>query len=165
MPRKRFENQPYNPIEADLARDAATIERQLKSAVNRSPTLDAPLTADTNNRQRQTRHNRDPSGRSLSRTPKSEVAKRFTLTRDEDTDLTDFLQRLQRQSGTKVALSLLVRAGLHLMMQVEAEILSQMRKSPPPSQPATHDSLSYAEFEQYWTQLLGEALRKTRPLV
>ena len=43
---------------------------------------------------------------------KSEVGKRFSLTRDEDLDLAEFLRRLQRQSGTKVALSLLIRASL-----------------------------------------------------
>ena len=29
MPRKPFENQPYNPIEADLVRDAAASNRTL----------------------------------------------------------------------------------------------------------------------------------------
>ena len=92
---------------------------------------------------------------------KSEVGKRFSLTRDEDLDLAEFLRRLQRQSGTKVALSLLIRASLTLIMHAEAEMLTQMRKSPPPSQPATHDSLAYAEFEHYRVQLLAEALRNT----
>jgi hypothetical protein len=156
MPRKRFNDKPYNPIEADLARDAASMD-QRRLANNETPLI-------LENASRRPQQPRNLGGRSSSHLSKSEVAKRFTVTVDEDQDLTSFLQRLQRQSGTRVALSLLIRAGLHLMMQAETDIISQMRKSPPPRQPATHDSLSYAEFEQYWTQLIGEALRHTRPL-
>lgn len=164
MPRKRFDDRPYNPIEADLARDAAFID-QHRPDRNKIPLVrEQPTVADLENGHRRPQHARNPGVRSASHPSKSEVAKRFTVTVDEDQDLTAFLQRLQRQSGTRVALSLLIRAGLHLMMQAETDIISQMRKSPPPRQPATHDSLSYAEFEQYWTQLIGEALRHTRPI-
>ncbi len=164
MPRKPFEEQPYNPIEADLARDAAALGRPLADvqghvlthleASPRGALIEHP------------RAKRNQTKLSLPTTlaPKSEVAKRFSLTRDEDLDLDEFLRRLQRQSGTKVALSLLIRASLTLVMHAEAEILTQMRKSPPPSQAATHDSLAYAEFEHYWVQLLAEALRNTRPM-
>ena len=160
MPRKQFEDEPYNPIEADLARDAATVGRL--GSKNEIPYSLDQLTGNAlTNRQRPGGGNRDSSGRTQKHSSKSEVAKRFTLTRDEDADLTEFLQRLQRQSNTKVALSMLIRVGLNLMMQSEPEIVSQMRKTPPPSQPATHDSLSYAEFELYWTQLIGESLRNS----
>jgi len=163
MPRKRFDDKPYNPIEADLARDAASID-QRRPANNETPLMrEWPAAADLENGSRRPQQPRNTGGRLTSHPSKSEVAKRFTVTVDEDQDLTSFLQRLQRQSGTRVALSLLIRAGLHLMMQAETDIISQMRKSPPPRQPATHDSLSYAEFEQYWTQLIGEALRHTHP--
>jgi hypothetical protein len=164
MPRKRFDDKPYNPIEADLARDAASID-QRRPASNEAPIVrEGPAVIELENGYKRSQHSRSSGGRLVSHSSKSEVAKRFTVTVDEDQDLTAFLQRLQRQSGTRVALSLLIRAGLHLMMQAETDIVSQMRKSPPPRQPATHDSLSYAEFEQYWTQLIGEALRHTPPL-
>ena len=162
MPRKKFEDEPYNPIEADLARDAATVSRRSKS---KGPTgVDHLEVRELDTRNRQESAYRDASGHTQRRSPKSEVAKRFTLTRDEDADLTEFLQRLQRQSNTKVALSMLIRVGLNVMMEIEPEIISQMRKTPPPSQPATHDSLSYAEFELYWTQLIGESLRNAGPI-
>lgn len=164
MPRKRFDDKPYNPIEADLARDAASID-QRRPPDNETPVIrERPEVAEHENGYRRPHRTGNFGRRSISNPSKSEVAKRFTVTVDEDQDLTAFLQRLQRQSGTRVALSLLIRAGLHLMMQAETDIISQMRKSHPPRQPATHDSLSYAEFEQYWTQLIGEALRHTRPL-
>lgn len=162
MPRKQFEDEPYNPIEADLARDAATVSRR-GSRTEMSYGLNQLTARQLNSRQEQAGLNRNTSGRIKHRSSKSEVAKRFTLTRDEDADLTEFLQRLQRQSNTKVALSMLIRVGLNLMMQNEPEIISQMRKTPPPNQPATHDSLSYAEFELYWTQLIGESLRNAGP--
>lgn len=163
MPRKKFEDEPYNPIEADLARDAATVSRR-GSRSEMPYGIGQFAVRELDSRQRQGNVNRDVSGRTQHRSSKSEVAKRFTLTRDEDADLTEFLQRLQRQSNTKVALSMLIRVGLNLMMANEHEIISQMRKTPPPSQPATHDSLSYAEFELYWTQLIGESLRNASPL-
>jgi hypothetical protein len=164
MPRKPFEELPYNPIEADLARDAAALGRPLADGRDQVLTqLEAPLGRAAVEPQRVPRKQ---AKLSLPATlaPKSEVAKRFSLTRDEDVDIAEFLQRLQRQSGTKVALSLLIRAALTLMMHAEVEIITQMRKSPPPNQPATHDSLAYAEFEHYWVQLLAEALRNTRPM-
>ena len=157
MPRKPFENQPYNPIEADLVRDAAASNRTLGES--QEAILGGATVEPTRIKRLQAR-----SGISPTLAPKSEVGKHFSLTRDEDLDLAEFLQRLQRLSGTKVALSLLIRASLTLIMHAEAEILSQMRKSPPPSQPATHDSLAYAEFEHYWGQLLAEALRNTRSM-
>jgi hypothetical protein len=156
VPRKKFEDGPYNPIEADLARDAATVSR-------RGSRSEMPYRIGQLAERGLDSHQRQGSGRTHHRSSKSEVAKRFTLTRDEDADLTEFLQRLQRQSNTKVALSMLIRVGLNLMMANEHEIISQMRKTPPPSQPATHDSLSYAEFELYWTQLIGESLRNASP--
>jgi hypothetical protein len=164
MPRKLFEDQPYNPIEADLARDAAALGRPLADGQDHILThLEAPLGGAAIEHKRAKR-NQAKLRLPAPLAPKSEVAKRFSLTRDEDLDIAEFLRRLQRQSGTKVALSLLIRASLTLVMHAEAEILTQMRKSPPPSQPATHDSLAYAEFEHYWVQLLGEALRNARPM-
>lgn len=164
MPKKPFEEQPYNPIEADLARDAAALGRPLAGnhAYPRTP-----LEASSGGAVFEPPRAKRPHAKLRLPTalaPKSEVAKRFSLTRDEDLDLAEFLQRLQRQSGTKVALSLLIRASLTLLMHAEAEMLTQMRKSPPPSQPATHDSLAYAEFEHYWVQLLAEALHNTRSI-
>jgi hypothetical protein len=163
MPRKPFEDQPYNPIEADLARDAAALTHPL--AGGQAHTLSHGKVSTGGAVLPHPRAKRDQAKLTLPASPgsKSEVGKRFSLTREEDLDLAEFLRRLQRQSSTKVALSLLIRASLTLIMHAEAEILTQMRKSPPPTQPATHDSLAYAEFEHYWVQLLAEALRNTRP--
>lgn len=161
MPRKRFEDEPYNPIEAEIARDAASIGPMRESRSDKALDTDVSGSARINSQQRGSSNTRELHQRTRTHTSKSEVAKRFTLTREEDIDLIEFLQRLQRQSATKVALSLLIRVGLNLMMQAEAEIVSQMRKDPPPNQPATHDSLAYAEFEQYWTQIIETALRNS----
>jgi len=164
MPRKPFEDQPYNPIEADLARDAAAPIRPLEAAQDHPLFHGEAPTGGTIIEYPRAKRNQTKLTLPANLGSKSEVGKRFSLTRDEDLDLAEFLRRLQRQSGTKVALSLLIRATLTLIMHAEAEILTQMRKSPPPSQPATHDSLAYAEFEHYWVQLLAEALRNTRPI-
>lgn len=164
MPRKPFEDQPYNPIEADLARDAAAPARPLAGGQDHALFHGEAPTGGTIIEPPRAKRNQAKLTVPTSLGSKSEVGKRFSLTRDEDLDLAEFLRRLQRQSGTKVALSLLIRASLTLIMHAEAEMLTQMRKSPPPSQPATHDSLAYADFEHYWVQLLAEALRNTRPI-
>ena len=164
MPRKRFEDEPYNPIEAEIARDAASIGQMRETSSDKILDIAVSSPLPINNRLRGSSTSREANQRSTKHTSKSEVAKRFTLTREEDIDLIEFLQRLQRQSGTKVALSLLIRVGLNLMMQAEAEIVSQIRKDPPPNQPATHDSLAYAEFEQYWTQTIEAALKNSPPM-
>jgi len=164
MPRKPFEDQPYNPIEADIARDAAARGRPLTESQENGVMRIEASTGGTLLEQTRTKRSQAKGGISVTIASKSEVAKRFSLTRDEDLDIAEFLRRLQRQSGTKVALSLLIRACLTLIMHAEAEILSQMRKSSPPNQPATHDSLAYAEFEHYWVQLLADALRNARPI-
>src|SRR5262245_42881923 len=131
MPRKPFEDQPYNPIEADLARDAAAPARPLVGGQDHALFHGEAPTGGTIIEHPRAKRNQAKLTLPASLGSKSEVGKRFSLTRDEDLDLAEFLRRLQRQSGTKVALSLLIRASLTLIMHAEAEILTQIRKSPP----------------------------------
>lgn len=157
MPRKKFEETPYNPIAADLAREVAVgvKSQQVLNVV--------PL------RQEQTPY----GGQVLSQQPQQQelapvankridptITKRFVVTRDEDTELTEFLLRLQKKAGTKISLSVFTRALLNIAMQGEEQILSEIGEGFSKALPSTHDSMAYADFEDRWMRCLGSALRK-----
>jgi len=84
------------------------------------------------------------------------ITKRFVLTRSEDVETNGFLLRLQENSGTKVSLSVLVRAALTVVMGNETRILAQARDVRL-DQPSTHNRLALGEFEEFWKRSLSKA--------
>ncbi len=137
MPKKRFEERPYDPISADLVRDA--------TAGVRRP---APV----------------PPGIALvpgrTRTEPAEAAtitKRFVLTRSEDAELNAFLLRLQEAARTKVPLGLIVRAALSVVMEAEAELCATVGRQTF-RLPSTHDRLGLGQFEEQWRECLQAGL-------
>jgi hypothetical protein len=50
------------------------------------------------------------------------------------------------------------------MMTAEEQIISEMKKNPPTACPATFAHAQYAQFEEYWVEVIGKALRKARPI-
>jgi hypothetical protein len=158
MPRKKFEETPYNPISADLAREVATgVKLQPISSV-------IPL------RQEEPIH----SAKIVSMQPQQQpliapvvckrseatITKRFVVSREEDTEMTEFLLRLQKKAGTKVSLSVFTRALLNIAMQAEEQIAVEIGEGFSKALPSTHDSMAYADFEDRWMRCLGSALRK-----
>ncbi|HMO66842.1 MAG TPA: hypothetical protein PKE47_16765, partial [Verrucomicrobiota bacterium] len=85
------------------------------------------------------------------------ITKRFVLSRAEDDDLNAFLLRLQHRAGTKVTLSVLVRALVTLAMQAEAAVLREL-DGHALKFPSTHDRLGQGFFEEQWQQCLATAL-------
>lgn len=189
MPKKRFEElaeqRDYNPIAAQIAKDAARKGilasgptevipggRQEQSVaelavgeggelIPESPAavLEPPLAETPNPRSR-------PKKKKAQVTAATErqVVKKFHLTAAEDGDLTDFINRLHKASGTKVPLAMLIRCCLSSLMRAEAEVHGEVRREPPPKQAATHDSTAYVEFEDYWGHVISGALSKMKPL-
>ena len=170
MPRKPFEDAPYDPIATDLARDVA--------AAGRTPSVPGGSTADAPIRppqppSRETQRPRmpepaPPGPQRLAqplRFPEppqprdATITKRFVLTRNEDDELNEFLLRLQRQVGTKVTLSVFVRAVLTVAMQAESQLLDELRDWPLRF-PSTHDAFGQGAFEAEWIRCVGEALRR-----
>ena len=94
MPRKPFEDQPYNPIEADLARDAAAPARSLPVGQDHPLSHGEASMGGTIIEHPRAKRNQAKLTLSASLGSKSEVGKRFSLTRDEDLDLAEFLRRL-----------------------------------------------------------------------
>jgi hypothetical protein len=135
MPRKRVDEQPYDPISADLVREATVIHRRPASAVPRVAIV-PPVP------------------------PKAEptITKRFVLSRSEDAELNAFLVRLQEAARTKVPLGLLVRAVLWVVMENEERLVESVREQTF-RLPSTHDRLAFGEFEEQWRMSVRKALR------
>ncbi len=158
MPKKPFEETPYDPIAADLVREVSAMGRRPLPAVVQSAQSDF----DGNTA---LKLNAPPEPPQLMRRQFERcITKRFVLTRKEDDDLNAFLLRLQTQAGTKVTLSVIVRAAMSLLLHAEEQILHELGDRFPQDYPSTHDSIALGEFEERWTRCLANALRKMNRL-
>lgn len=159
MGKKAFEEERYDPIGADLARDVAAAGRITAPAgIAGVPPL---------GRSSPPIHHVPPSllptGRAASGVDsaarEATITKRFVLTRTEDDELNEFLLRLQKQVGTKVTLSVIVRAALTVVMQAENQVSEEIRGWPMRF-PSTHDPLAQNSFEAEWIRCIGRAIRR-----
>lgn len=184
MPRKSFEDAPYNPIAADLVRDVAAAGRLLvldRPAAPQplqpmqqseqpmapvqpppQPPVQTPLAqaipvfaAPQTVASAAVKSYRQPEPATLEPT----ITKRFVLTRTENDELNEFLLRLQRQVRTKVTLSVFVRASITVAMQAEAHLMEEVRGWPVRF-PSTHDALGQGAFEAEWIRCLANAIRR-----
>lgn len=140
MPKKRIEERPYDPISADLVREATSVQPRgtMPPPVIALVSAKAPVTVAT------------PT--------EATITKRFVLSRGEDAELNAFLLRLQQAARTKVPLGLLVRAALTVVMEAEARICTAAERKTF-RLPSTHDRLALGEFEEQWRELLSVSLR------
>jgi len=88
--------------------------------------------------------------------------KRVRINSEEDRAVARFLGRLYEDTGTKVYLSQLARAGWALALRAEDEIRDELAKHPLPSLPSTQDSVAYADYEERLLTLLHRAIRKAK---
>ncbi len=133
MPKKRFEERPYDPISADLVRDATA------PPISLVPVRAAVVAPDVQ----------------VERT----ITKRFVLTRSEDADVEAFVLRLQRAARTKVPFGVVLRAALAVVMEAEAQLCATVEQQTF-RLPSTHDRLALGEFEDQWRRSLQTALLK-----
>ena len=138
MPKKRFEERPYDPISADLVRDATAGARR-------------PVPVATGIALVATRPRAEPPSEAT-------ITKRFVLTRSEDAELNAFLLRLQQAARAKVPLGLIVRAALSVVMETEAELCASVGQQTF-RLPSTHDRLALGEFEEQWRACLTRAMQ------
>jgi hypothetical protein len=141
MPRKRIDERPYDPISADLVRDATSL--QTRGFVSMPPISLAPVRTGVVAPDAQV----EPT-----------ITKRFVLTRSEDADVEAFVLRLQRAARTKVPLGVVLRAALAVVMEAEAKLCALVERQTF-RLPSTHDRLALGEFEDQWRQSLVRALR------
>jgi hypothetical protein len=185
MAKKKFEEEPYNPLAADLLRDAA-IQARRRGKGDQSPAAPERKVVDMQPRGRaeilprqemeeepddfedeQPRPNiadRLTRGRKeqAARTASPGTTKRYRVTEEEDYELENFMLQLRRRSNTKVSLAVLSRVTNDLMMQALPEILSEIDNFGPIHQPPKNDALQYGEFEEAWGTILDRALRRRR---
>ena len=141
MPKKRLDEKPYDPITADLVREATS--PRTRGAVPVPPIALVPPRA----------------GRAPSQVVEPSITKRFVLTRSEDTDVEEFMLRLQRAARTKVPFGVVLRAALAVVIEAEAKLCAAVEQQTF-RLPSTHDRLALGEFEDQWRRCLGTALCK-----
>lgn len=151
MPRKRFEDTPYDPIAADLVREVVAARKHAVVAVAPVSIESQPI--------RPAMNLVSLPVPAESKTPEPSITKRFLLNRSENEDLEAFLLRLQKQAGTKVTLSMFTRALLNVVMQAESALLAELGQGRPRRFPSTHDSIGQGVFEDWWIGCLLNALR------
>ena len=144
MPKKRFDERPYDPISADLVRDVTAMKSSGQRTISAQPPIapGAPRVAPIT----------QPPGQA-----EPSITKRFLLSRGEDAELNAFLLRLQQSARTKVTLSVLVRAALAVVMESESKIREELEQQSF-RLPSTHDRLALSDFEDRWRRSLQGAL-------
>src|ERR1043166_7943686 len=98
MPRKRFEETPYDPIAADLMREVAAAGRVLPTIPVTSP---APVESIAlGSRVVSLVPPKSPATTIVPATEPT-ITKRFVITRTENQDMNEFLLRLEQRAKTK----------------------------------------------------------------
>lgn len=185
MAKKKFEEEPYNPLAADLLRDATIQARRRGQGAAPEPerkVVDMPPRVRTDMLPRQEFEHEEENeeeeveevrpniadrltrGRSQAqaRAASPGPTKRYRVTEEEDYELENFVLQLRRRSNTKVSLGLLNRVTNGLLMQALPEILTEIENYGPIHQPPKNDALQYGEFEEAWGTILDRALRRRR---
>lgn len=170
MPKKQFEEVPYDPIVADLVREVAQGNRSkvvplpaLEAAA--APNASPPVSAHVVSRAGASAGSPATLTVSVERGPQLAAAeptitKRFLLTRSENEELESFLLRMQKAAGVKVTLSTFVRALLNVAMQAEGHLAAEVSVGGPCRFPSTHDPIAQGGFEEWWMRCLSNALRR-----
>ena len=155
MGRKKFEEVEYDPIEAEAKRSLARQVSSLGVVSRIAPTTSLNTVMQTN-----------PIEKTRVISPGKKQKKRsFSCANsDQDFELDRFMLRMEEQAHTHIPFQVLMRAVCTVMMRAEEQIVSEMKKNVPTSCPATFAYAQYAEFEEYWTETIAKALRKTRPI-
>lgn len=183
MGKKKFEEEPYNPLAADLLRDA-TIQARKRGQGAATPAEPERKVVDMQPRgrgdilprqeftddveddepeaPRQNIADRLTRGRAQARSASPGPTKRYRVTEEEDYELENFVLQLRRRSNTKVSLGLLNRVTNGLLMQALPEIMAEIDNYGPIHQPPKNDALQYGEFEEAWGAILDRALRRRR---
>ena len=164
MPRKKFEETPYDPIAADLMREVAAgggAALTMASTIPAHPSaFVAPSPPPVNRPRAAPALAAEVEPQQHQRSPEPTITKRFLLTRGENEELESFLLRLQKRAGTKVTLSMFTRALVNVVMQAEEQLLVEVGEGTPRRFPSTHDSIAQGAFEEWWMRCLANALRK-----
>lgn len=173
MARKKFEEAEYDPFEQDRLRNlgrqvSGQNEAQVPLAV--SPVLEKSIAGEhqvTPDKvvaipRKQAGEYRTIEAFGVAKGPqKSRTFKCSTSAQDKELDA--FLGRLKDVAGTDVPFQVVARAAIAATMRAEEQIAAVIKKKPAMKRPANVSVAEYAQFEQYWADIVMEALRKVRP--
>lgn len=153
MPRRRFDEEPYDPVAVDLARDVAlvTAARPANGSTAAPSRESAPTPAST--------EPQTPAKRTVRALGEGTI-KRYRVTEEEDYELKRLLLRVQEASNTKVSLAILNRVSNTLLVRAADELLREIRGAGTLRQPSNNDPLAYADFEETWVRIVERAVRR-----
>jgi hypothetical protein len=188
MPRKAVQEEEYDPIKAEVVRNAAARApepaapetrrapppppRREPPSNPRAPVAPAFTTSErgagSTGRGREESRPRGRRKQGGQEEVKADPARRlvykhFKCTEEEDLEISDFIRRLQHNSRSKVTFSVIARSLFLAAMQAEEELMTEIAKGGPMTRPANDDEESMARFEDKWFQKLAAALRRARP--
>jgi hypothetical protein len=170
MARKKFEEVEYDPIEAEakraLARQISQPAMSPLATFGNAAVKEEPLeTVNVQSLREPVRPVPPLPTKAEAPLPARKQKKRsFSCANAElDAELDAFLLRIQETARTHVPFQVLMRAACTAMMGAEEQIVAEMKKSPPSPYPATFAHAEYGQFEDYWIEVMGKALRKARP--
>ncbi len=161
MGRKKFEETEYDPIEAEarraLARSISRPDNVPEMSREEGRVVPLPQAANT-------LAIRTPISKSQRAHCRKEKKRSFSCANSEqDAELDAFLLRIEEVTGTHLPFQVIMRAACVNIMAAEEQVLAELHKDAPPACPATFRHAEYAQFEEYWTDILGRALRRVRP--
>jgi hypothetical protein len=164
MARKKFEELEYDPIEAEARRALARQISQPHGVPFQTVGNAAIKEEETATEQAWQSTPQLPQA-AQAPAPQRKLKKRsFSCASAElDAELDSFLLRIQDAARTHVPFQVLMRAACVAMMKAEEQIISEMKRADTPSFPATFAHAQYAQFEEYWIDVIAKALRKARP--
>jgi hypothetical protein len=169
MARKKFEEIEFDPIEAEAKRVLARQVSQAGAPVAFTSMGNAALKEDPINVDQPKSIVKEPAyiapKKELPPLPARKQKKRsFSCANlEQDSELDGFLLRIEDAARTHVPFQVLMRAACMAVMTAEEQIIAEMRKNPPSACPATFAHAQYAQFEEYWNEIIGKAVRKARP--
>ncbi len=173
MPRKKFEEEPYDPFQAEVVRAATSAgtavgeEQAPAIAKIAAPTpsqgkqaekvinIPRPKPAPTPSASKQAEPETPPETAPLTSGP----AKRFKVTFEEEAEYEAFLVRLREAAHTRPDFSVLCRALWTLARNAEPQLVEALKRHPIPKRPSKNDSLAMANYEAAWVAALAMALR------
>jgi len=172
MAKKKFEETEYDPFERDRLR---TLSRQVATPKTSEPEVSSPtpeITVTLEAPQATSNIVSMPKKRVRGTVqvdtfkvgqgnPKSRTFKCSSSAQDKELD--SFLSRLKEIAGTEVPFQIVARAAIAATMRAEEQIADVVRKNPSMRRPANVSAAEYAQYEQYWADIVMEALRKVRP--
>lgn len=181
MARKKFEELEYDPIEAEAKRQLARtvsspatssnivpmpqpVEPEKIEHASFEPAISRPHQVET--KASPAKSSSEPSDKGIEAkiaSSRREKKRSFSCASPEqDSELDSFILRIQEAAGTHVPFQVLMRAACIAMLSAEDQLMNELKRTNAPSFPAKFAHAKYAEFEEYWTQVVQKAIRKSR---